>query len=318
MTNFASMNAIPNRSISVVIPTYNEEGNIDKLIKELSETFLELQLSDYEIIFVDDGSVDGSLRKIKTHCEQNDKIRYISFSKNFGHQLALKAGLDHADKNAVLSMDADLQHPVELIPEMLSKWESGADVIYTKRIDKDLPWFKRISSKMFYRLVNSLSQVHLEEGIADFRLLDRRVVLALRDFKESNLFIRGIIPQLGFRQESIDYIPNPRFAGETKYSFSRMLRFALTGITSLSARPLYFSIYLGIFFAFLAFLYGIYALYIFAFSHEAVPGWTSIIASIMLIGGLQLIMIGIIGVYLGKVFAQSKQRPNYIIGEKNF
>jgi len=312
------MDKLQSLSLSVVIPTFNEEGNIDKLIDELSITLKEIHVSEYEVIFVDDGSTDQSLHKIKQHSKSDSRIKYISFSKNFGHQLAVKAGIDFAEKQGVISMDADLQHPVELIPKMVEKWKKGAEVVFTKRIDKKLPWFKKWTSKLFYKLVNSISQVHLEEGIADFRLLDRKVVLALREFNESNLFIRGIIPSLGFRQEAIEYIPNPRFSGETKYSFSKMLRFALTGITSLSAKPLYFSIYLGLFFAFLAFLYGVYAIYIFSFGHEAIPGWTSIIASIVLIGGIQLIMIGIIGVYLGKLFAQSKQRPNYIIGEKNF
>lgn len=312
------MDKLQNLSLSVVIPTFNEEGNIDKLINELSITLKEIDVTEYEVIFVDDGSTDQSLHKIKEHSKSDSRIKYISFSKNFGHQLAVKAGIDFAEKQGVISMDADLQHPVELIPQMIDKWQKGADVVFTKRIDKELPWFKKWSSKLFYKFVNSISQVHLEEGIADFRLLDRKVVLALREFKENNLFIRGIIPSLGFRQEAIEYIPNPRFSGETKYSFSKMIRFALTGITSLSAKPLNFSIYLGLFFAFLAFLYGVYAIYIFSSGHEAIPGWTSIIASIVLIGGIQLIMIGIIGVYLGKLFAQSKQRPNYIIGEKNF
>jgi dolichol-phosphate mannosyltransferase len=200
---------------------------------------------------------------------------------------------------------------------MIEKWKNGAEVVYTKRKDVSLPWFKRTTSKLFYRIINTLSQIKLEDGVADFRLLDQKVIHALRAYKESNLFIRGLIPALGFKQESIDYTPHKRFAGETKYSFSKMIRFALTGITSLSAKPLYFSIYFGVFFAMLAFIYGLYAIYIFAFGHEAIPGWTSIIASILLIGGIQLIMIGIIGIYLGKVFAQSKGRPNYIIAEKN-
>ena len=200
---------------------------------------------------------------------------------------------------------------------MIEKWKNGAEVVYTKRKDVSLPWFKRTTSKLFYRIINTLSQIKLEDGVADFRLLDQKVINALRAYKESNLFIRGLIPALGFKQESIDYTPHKRFAGETKYSFSKMIRFALTGITSLSAKPLYFSIYFGVFFAMLAFIYGLYAIYIFAFGHEAIPGWTSIIASILLIGGIQLIMIGIIGIYLGKVFAQSKGRPNYIIAEKN-
>lgn len=311
------MNPLIKNTLSIVIPTFNEEGNIEILYSRLIETLTPLELNEFEFIFVDDGSQDRSLEIVKKLSIDDSRVKYISFSRNFGHQPALKAGLDHAQFAGVVSLDADLQHPVELIPEMIEKWKNGAEVVYTKRKDVSLPWFKRITSKLFYRIINTLSQIKLEDGVADFRLLDQRVVHALRAYKESNLFIRGLIPALGFKQESIDYTPHKRFAGETKYSFSKMIRFALTGITSLSAKPLYFSIYFGVFFAMLAFIYGLYAIYIFAFGHEAIPGWTSIIASILLIGGIQLIMIGIIGIYLGKVFAQSKGRPNYIIAEKN-
>ena len=311
------MDLLGKNTLSVVIPTFNEEGNIALLYSKLMEALAPLELKALELIFVDDGSHDDSLKIIKRLAKNDKQVKYISFSRNFGHQLALKAGLDHAIFHGVVSLDADLQHPVELIPEMVKKWRSGTDVVYSKRIDESLPWFKRTSSKLFYRIVNSLSQIKLEDGVADFRLLDQKVVQALLKHKETNLFIRGIIPSLGFKQEAIEYTPNKRFAGETKYSFSKMLRFALTGITSLSAKPLYFSIYFGVFFAFLAFIYSLYAIYVFTFGNEAVPGWTSIIASILLIGGIQLIMIGIIGIYLGKVFAQSKGRPNYIIADKN-
>ena len=311
------MNPLIKNTLSIVIPTFNEEGNIEILYSKLIETLTPLELDEFEFIFVDDGSQDRSLEIVKKLAIDDPRVKYISFSRNFGHQPALKAGLDHAEFAGVVSLDADLQHPVELIPEMIEKWKNGAEVVYTKRKDVSLPWFKRTTSKLFYRIINTLSQIKLEDGVADFRLLDQKVIHALRAYKESNLFIRGLIPALGFKQESIDYTPHKRFAGETKYSFSKMIRFALTGITSLSAKPLYFSIYFGVFFAMLAFIYGLYAIYVFAFGHEAIPGWTSIIASILLIGGIQLIMIGIIGIYLGKVFAQSKGRPNYIIAEKN-
>ena len=304
-------------TLSVVIPTFNEEDNIELIYSKLKETIDPIGLKALELIFVDDGSHDNSLKIIKQIAANDDEVKYISFSRNFGHQFALKAGLDHARFQGVVSLDADLQHPVELIPNMIEKWRSGADVVYSKRIDKSLPWFKRTSSKLFYRVVNLLSQIKLEDGVADFRLLDEKVIKALLRYKETNLFIRGIISSLGFNQVAIEYTPNKRHAGETKYSLYLMLRFALSGITSSSAKPLYFSIYFGVFFAFLAFIYSLYAIYVFAFSNGAIPGWTSIIASILLIGGIQLIMIGIIGIYLGKVFAQSKGRPNYIISDKN-
>jgi dolichol-phosphate mannosyltransferase len=215
-------------------------------------------------------------------------------------------------------MDADMQHPPELIPTLFELWKAGNKVVYTKRKDTtDLSFFKRLSSKLFYRLVNYLSETKLEEGTADFRLLDRSVVEALKKFKENNLFYRGIIPGLGFKQVGVEYVPNERFSGTTKYTFSKMVRFALTGITSSSAKPLYFSIYLGSFLALCSFLYGIYAIYVSLFTSEAIAGWTSTIASILFIGGIQLIMLGIVGIYLGKLFSESKNRPHYIIEEKN-
>jgi len=304
--------------ISIVIPTFNEEGNIEVLYSQLKDVLLLLSITNFEIIYVNDGSSDDSLEKIKTLSITDERVKFISFSRNFGHQNALKAGLDYAQGDAVISMDADLQHPPALIPEMIRLWQDGNQVVYSIRKDgKELSFLKKTTSKFFYKLINYLSDTKLEEGTADFRLLDKKVVKALKQYNESNLFFRGIIPTLGFKQIGIPYQPQKRFSGTTKYSFSKMLKFALTGITSSSAKPLYFSIYLGLFFAVIAFLYGIYAIYISLFTNDAVLGWTSLIASILFIGGLQLIMMGIVGVYLGKLFTQSKNRPNYIIDEKN-
>jgi glycosyltransferase involved in cell wall biosynthesis len=304
--------------ISIVVPTFNEEGNIEVLYHEIIKVFSDLESFDFELIYVNDGSTDDSLEYIKRLSKEDQRVRFLSFSRNFGHQNALKAGLDHAEGDAVISMDADMQHPPNLIPQMLKLWKEGNDVVYSIRHDKNqISFFKKTTSKFFYRLVNYLSDTKLEEGTADFRLLDRKVVSVLKTYNESNLFFRGIIPTLGFKQIGIQYTPQNRFSGTTKYSFSKMLKFALTGITSSSAKPLYFSIYLGLLFAATAFLYAIYAIYIALFTNEAVTGWTSIIASILFIGGVQLIMIGIIGIYLGKLFTQSKNRPNYIIEERN-
>ena len=304
--------------ISIVIPTYCEEGNIVELYEQLKRQLSKSEIHSFEIIFVNDGSKDNSLEKIKELAIRDERVKYIHFSRNFGHQNALRAGLDFAKGEAVISMDADLQHPPELIPTLIAFWRAGNKVVYTKRKDKnDLSFFKKLTSKMFYKLVNYLSETKLEEGTADFRLLDRSVVEALKNFNENNLFYRGIIPGLGFRQHGIDYIPNERFSGSTKYTFSKMVRFALTGITSSSAKPLYFSIYLGAFLALCSFFYALYAIYVSIFTTEAVAGWTSTIASILFIGGIQLMMLGIVGIYLGTLFSESKKRPNYIIEESN-
>jgi dolichol-phosphate mannosyltransferase len=304
--------------LSVIIPTFNEEGNIALLIQRLDQTMLQMGCSHYEYIFIDDGSTDHSLQNIQNARKQNSSVNFLQFSKNFGHQYALKAGLDYARGAAVVSLDADLQHPPELISEMYHLWKNGAEVVYTRRQDeKSIGFFKRKSAKVFYWLANRLAEVPIEEGTADFRLLDRKVVNAIKSYKESDLFLRGLIPTLGFKQEGLDYKPAKRHSGQTKYSFSKMFQFAINGITSSSAKPLYLSIYLGLFFALLAFVYGCYAVYIALFTNEAITGWTSLIASVLFIGGIQMILIGIVGIYLGKLFVQSKQRPTYIIKENS-
>ncbi|MFN5505127.1 MAG: glycosyltransferase [Flavobacteriia bacterium] len=308
------MNPAHRIELSLVIPTFNEEGNVQRLYQEIRAVLAQLQLEHYEFIFIDDGSSDASLHNIEALRAQDPKVHYLQFSRNFGHQHALKAGLDHARGAAVISLDADLQHPPSLIADMLHHWRNGAEVVYTRRQDKqNVGFFKKMSAKAFYWLANRLSEVPIEEGTADFRLLDRKVVDAIKSFKESHLFLRGLIPTLGFKQVALDYEAAARHSGQSKYSFGKMLRFAINGITSSSAKPLYFSIYLGLFFAFLAFVYGCYAIYIAVFTNAAITGWTSLIASVLFIGGIQMILIGIVGIYLGKLFVQSKQRPTYII-----
>jgi dolichol-phosphate mannosyltransferase len=308
------MNPAHRIELSLVIPTFNEEGNVQRLYQEIRAVLAQLQLDHYEFIFIDDGSSDASLHNIEALRAQDPKVHYLQFSRNFGHQHALKAGLDHARGAAVISLDADLQHPPALIADMLHHWRNGAEIVYTRRQDKqNVGFFKKMSAKAFYWLANRLSEVPIEEGTADFRLLDRKVVDAIKSFKESHLFLRGLIPTLGFKQVALDYEAAARHSGQSKYSFGKMLRFAINGITSSSAKPLYFSIYLGLFFAFLAFVYGCYAIYIAVFTNAAITGWTSLIASVLFIGGIQMILIGIVGIYLGKLFVQSKQRPTYII-----
>jgi len=303
--------------LSVVIPTCNEEGNIRAMYDRLTAVMKSMGCDRYELLYVDDGSIDASLLRIQELRASDSRVKFIQLSRNFGHQNALKAGLDHAQGNAVISMDGDLQHPPELIPTLVEKWKAGFEVVYTiRKDDQKVPLLKKWTSKAFYKITNKLSEIPMEEGTADFRLLDQKVVEALKKYTETHLFLRGIIPSLGFKQIGIPYVPHARVSGTTKYSFSKMLRFALNGITSSSAKPLYFSIYAGLFFALLAFLYGMYAIYISAFTNQAITGWTSIIASILFIGGIQLIMIGIVGIYLGKLFIQSKNRPLYLITEK--
>lgn len=304
--------------LSIVVPTFNEDGNIEPLYRSLLVQMEKLHVSNFEIIYVNDGSSDGSLEVIKRLSSQDERVRFVSFSKNFGHQFALKAGLDFASGDAVISMDADLQHPPELIADLLEKWEEGSQVVYTiRKNEKGISWLKRATSKLFYYLLNKISEYKVIEGAADFRLMDRKVVSELKKINDQELFFRGIIPSLGFRQTPVYFEPNQRFSGSTKYSMKKMVKLAITGIVSTSVKPLYFSIYIGAIMALLAFMYGIYAIYIAVFTDKAIAGWTSTLVSVVFIGGVQLMVMGIIGLYIGKVFINSKGRPNYIVDETN-
>jgi len=304
-----------NFKVSIVVPAFNEEGNIEPLTGKLLVILKDYH--DYEILFVDDGSEDNTLAILKGLNEENKRIRYISLSRNFGHQNALKAGLDHASGDCTITMDADLQHPPEMIPQLVEKWLEGYEVVYTvRKDDPNISLIKRKTSGMFYKLINWLSDVHIPKGAADFKLLDRAVVEVLKDAREYYLFFRGMTAWVGFKQYAVEYTPDKRFSGQTKYSLRRMVGFALTGITSFSLKPLRLSILLGVFLALLAFVYGIYAILMKFFSDQAIPGWASVLVSVLFIGGIQLVVLGIIGEYIGKLFMESKKRPHYIIKEK--
>ncbi len=302
--------------VSIVIPAYNEGENVLAIIQKIKEVFTNAQYN-YEIILVDDGSKDNTLEIIKKQAWQSDHIYFIEFSKNFGHQLAVKAGMDYAYGDCVISMDCDLQHPPELIPDLLAKWEEGYEVVYTLRAeDKSLSKSKRSSSNNFYKILNWLSDIELEPGSADFRLTDRKVVEVLRNMHENEPFLRGLIKWLGFKQFAIHYFPAQRFAGKSKYTIKKMIRLALQGVTSFSTKPLYSAVYLGFIMSLASVLYIPYVLYAFYSKHE-VSGWASVIMSIVFFGGLQLIILGITGIYIGKMFMQTKNRPNYIIRSTN-
>jgi glycosyltransferase involved in cell wall biosynthesis len=304
------------KRISIVIPVCNEEANVRTIADALRNVFSNLPY-EYAINYVDDGSTDGTITELKRLAAEHNNIFYISLARNFGHQNALKAGLDLVDADAVIMMDGDMQHPPDLIPEMIQQWEAGNDIVYTIRKDhKEMPLMKRKTSNMFYNLINNLSDIELEQGTADFRLMDRRAVEIFRTFKETDLFMRGLVKWMGFRQLGIEYDPAQRTQGKSKYTLKKMVRFALQGITSFSTRPLYIATYLGFIFSLLSLLYIPYIIYSYYFGHT-ISGWTSIIATIAFFGGLQLMILGIIGMYLGKLFVQSKQRPHYIIRESN-
>ncbi len=303
--------------VSIIVPSFNEEGNVETLALRLIDVFSRLPYL-LEVIFIDDGSSDHTLEKLKMLSNLGDNnFFYMELSRNFGHQNALKAGYDHASGDCVICMDSDLQHPPELIPQFLEKWEQGYDVVYTTREYADeATFFKRKTSDIYYRILNSISDTKLEKGTADFRLIDRKVVNVLSQMPENGLFMRGLIRWLGFRQFAINYFCDPRFSGKSKYTFKKMVNFAIEGVTAFSVRPLNIAIGIGLFFSIAAILYVPYIL-ISYFSGHVVSGWASLLATVVFFGGMQLMVLGIIGLYLGKLFMQAKQRPNYIVRSSN-
>lgn len=301
-----------NFKLSVILPAHNEEKNV-LLIAEKLHSILQ-SYPNYELIFVDDGSHDATLEQLKELHQQDHRVQYISFSNNFGHMNALRAGLDHASGDAVVCLDADMQHPPELIPELISKWQEGYDIVYTVRKEtQDERFFKKLTSRLFYSLINKLSNLDIKPGAADFRLMDKNVVQALRQFKETCVFYRGLIANIGFKQTFIPYIPQQRLHGETKYNLKKMVAFALDGITAFSVVPLRFASLAGVFVSFFSFAYAVYAILVRILGIHTVPGWSSLLCGIFFLGGIQLIMIGILGEYIGKLFLEVKRRPNYII-----
>ena len=305
------------RKISFVIPVYNEVANIQLLYKELTSVLSDIPYS-YEFIFVDDGSTDESLAQIKQLSQINARVFYIELSRNFGHQYALKAGLDLSNGDCVVSMDCDLQHPPEVVKKLIEKWEAGYDVVFTRRNeDKKLSWIKRKTSSFFYAVLNKISDLKLESGTADFRLMNRNALNAFAHLNESELFIRGLIKWSGFRQTAIDYDPRDRYSGNTKYDLRKMLSFAFRGITSFSVKPLRMIAYLGMTLFLISMILVPYALISYIMG-KAVSGWTSLMISVIFFGSLQLLMIGIIGLYLSKLVIQSKHRPLYFIRETNY
>jgi len=308
------------KKISIVIPAHNEEGNVALVHQKIKEVFDGLSNYDFEIIFVNDGSRDNTQQKLEELSAKYDEVKFIEFSRNFGHQPAVKAGMDNTEGNAVISMDGDLQHPPELIPEMIQKWEEGFDIVYTIRTyPKQISYFKRKTSDFFYKILSSLSDVNLTKGGgSDFRLMDANAVEVMRKFNEDDLFLRGLTSWMGFKQTGIDFTANERIAGESSYNLKKMVTFAFTGITAFSVKPLYIAAYLGFLFSALSVVgYGFYVIYSFIAKTE-ISGWASLIMTIVFFGGLQLIILGIMGIYLGKIFKQVKERPNYIIKNKNF
>lgn len=303
--------------VSVVLPASNEEQNVSLMLERLIP--IVKKYPDYEVIFVNDGSKDNTLRELQKAHKQNPRVNYISFSRNFGHQNALRAGYAKASGDCIICMDADLQQPPELIPDMVEKWQEGFEVVYTLRQETEgESAFKKITSDFFYFLINKLSNISIDRGAADFRLIDKKVLDALNQYDEQFIFYRGLVASMGFKQTALGYAAAPRLHGKTNYSLKKMFNFAINGITGFSTLPLHLSTLLGLLVATLSFLYALYAVVVRIFGGYTVPGWSSILFGIFFLGGIQLIMIGVLGEYIGKLFFEVKKRPNYIISESSF
>lgn len=305
--------------LSVVVPAFNEEEGI-ALFADATTKVLDSLTSSWEIIFVDDGSRDGTYDELCKLRESDPRIKVLRFSRNFGHQIAISAGLEFAQGNAVIVMDSDMQHPPELIPEMIRLWKEGNHVVYTVRTyNKETSWFKRKSSDWFYALCNHLTDVPLVAGAADFRLMDRKAVDCLNAMPEKSRFVRGMIRWLGFRQAELQFTANARAAGTSKYTFRKMFSFAADGITSFSTKPLRWISYAGFLSAFSAVPYTVWAIIYFFTAEENrfTHGWSSLIVAISFFCGLILISLGVIGEYVGKIYMETKCRPLFILQEKH-
>ncbi len=304
--------------ISIVIPMYCEEEVVQECYNRIIEVFKSIENYEYELVCVDDGSKDKTLEILNSIAEKDKNVKIISFSRNFGHQCAVTAGLRYASGDAVVIIDADLQDPPELIPKMIKMWEQGSDVIYGKRKTREgESKFKLLTAKMFYKTLNALSDVDIPKDTGDFRLVDKKIVDVINSLPEHNKFLRGLFSWVGFEQEALEYERKERFAGKTKYPFRKMIRLASDGIISFSTKPLKSVGGLGIFSIIISFIILIYSILSFIFKWNSLtPGWTSIMITITFFSGIILLSLWMIGEYIARIYDESKGRPQYIISKK--
>ena len=306
-----------NPLVSVAFPVFNEAENLETLHAEVTRA-LEMTGLAFELIFVDNGSTDASLSIIKRLCETDPRAEFVSLSRNFGHQGALLAGISHAQGEAVITMDADLQHPPALLPDMVRLWQEGFEVVFTRKRRYPVRGMRLRQVKLFYWLMSKWSGLHLAFGQSDFRLLDRTVFEAFLRMPEARKFLRGLVEWVGFRQTGLEYDPLPRHAGESKFPFRALVSFAVDGIISFSLLPLRWSLGLGFVVASMSFVYGIATVVMVLLNFGGVrvwlpPGWATLVVSILFLSGIQLIAIGMLGEYVGRIFEQTKGRPEFIV-----
>ncbi|MCL2663641.1 MAG: glycosyltransferase family 2 protein [Oscillospiraceae bacterium] len=300
---------------SVVVPAYNEQEVIKETYTRLTKVMTGMG-EPYELIFVNDGSKDQTAHIIAELCENDPCIRLINFTRNFGHMPAISAGMEHARGQAIFIIDADLQDPPEIFPEMVAKWKEGYHVVYGKRIKrKGETIFKRVTAKVFYRFLRIMTSVDLPPDTGEFRLIDRKVCDAVNKLPEKNRYIRGLVSWVGFKQVPVEYHREKRFVGETKYPLRKMISFAMDAITSFSYKPLKFATLIGIVISILSFLYILYVLYQVFFTDRTITGWASTIAAILFTQGIVLMILGLMGEYIGRIYTELQNRPNYIVQE---
>ncbi len=304
-----------NKLLSIVVPVYNEQEVIDETFKRLSAVFKDFFMK-VEYIFINDGSKDNTYFKLKEIASSNPEVRVINFARNFGHQIAITAGMDYAKGDAIVIIDADLQDPPEVILKMVDKWKEGYEVVYGKRLQRDgETFFKKVTAKTFYRFLDSMTDVKLPVDVGDFRLIDRKVCDAMKCLPERSRYVRGLVSWVGFKQTSVEYHREKRFAGETKYPLKKMLKLAGDGIFSFSYKPLKLATFIGMLVSVCSFIYLVVVLIQRFVKNDVVSGWASSIAVTLFLNGVMLIVIGIMGEYVGRIYEEVKARPLYIIGE---
>ncbi len=303
------------KTITYLFPIYNESGNIDLLHHAMQEVLAAKSESyQFELIFINDGSRDDSLAKLYALQARDERVRVINFARNFGHQLAVTAGLDYAVGDAVIIMDSDMQDPPAVSLQLIDKWEQGFDVVYAQRRTRSDSWFKKLTASLFYRLLRRVADVDIPRNTGDFRLVDRKVVGALKQFREHNRFLRGMVSYIGFKQTAVLFDRDKRHAGVTGYPFKKMVRFAADGILSFSSTPLKLISRIGYTFSFFSLLGILYALGMkILYPDQVISGWTFTVIAILLIGGLQMVMLGVLGSYIGRIYTEVQGRPLYIV-----
>ena len=302
--------------VSILIPAYNEEEVLDMLYDRLDKLAKDNDSYSFEFVFVNDGSRDGTLDILRAYAERDDRVAYINLSRNFGKEIAMIAGFDHVKGDAMVIIDADLQDPPELIPQMLKYWEEGYDDVYARRRSREgETWLKKKTSTLYYQLLQKSTRIPIQRDTGDFRLLNRRAIDALKEFRESERYTKGMFSWIGFKKKEILYDRDPRAAGTTKWNYSKLVDLAIDGITSFTTAPLRITTFIGGFISLIAFVYILYLLIRPLFGVPTGAGYSSTMAVILFLGGVQLLSLGVIGEYIGRIFNETKRRPLYFVEE---